>query len=89
MDKALIGFLGLFGILHLLLVVVPITTTLRATISGKSKILWCAFLVFLPFIGVALFHIRFRTSLFLGKKWEPSPHDLGVRNPRDSSNDRD
>jgi len=89
MDNALIGFLVILGILHLLLVVVPITTTLRASISGKGKILWCAFLVFLPFIGVALFHFRFRTSLFLGKTWEPSPHDLGVRNPRDSSNDRD
>lgn len=41
MDKALTGFLGVFGILHLLLVVVPVTTTLRASISGKSKILWC------------------------------------------------
>ena len=89
MDKALIGFLGLFGILHLLLVVVPITTTLRATISGKSKLLWCAFLVFLPFIGAALFHFRFRTSLFSGKVWEPSPHDLGARNPHDSTKDRD
>jgi len=89
MDKALIGFLIIFGILHLLLVVIPITTTLRATISGKSKILWCAFLVFLPIIGAALFHFRFRTSLFLGKTWEPSPHDLGVRNPHDSPNDRD
>jgi glucan phosphoethanolaminetransferase (alkaline phosphatase superfamily) len=89
MDKALIGFLVIFMILHLLLVVVPITTTLRANISGESKILWCAFLALLPFIGVALFHFRFRSSLFLGKTWEPSPHDLGVRNPHDSTNDRD
>jgi len=89
MDNTLIGFLGVFGVLHLLLVVVPITTTLRASISGKSKILWSTFLVFLPFIGVALFHFRFRTSLFQGKPWEPSPHDLGVRKPHDSSNDRD
>ena len=89
MDKALIGFLVVFGLLHLLLIVVPITTTLRAAISGKSKILWFAFLVFLPFIGVALFHFRFRTSLFLGKTWEPNSHDLGVRKPHDSTNDRD
>jgi hypothetical protein len=89
MDKALIGFLVVFGFLHLLLVVVPVTTTLRASISIKSKIYWCAFLVLLPFLGVALFHFRFRTSLFLGKTWEPSPHDLGVRKPHDSSNDRD
>jgi len=89
MDKALIGFLVVFGLLHLLIVVVPITTTLRATISGKSKILWCTFLFFLPFIGAALFHFRFRASLFLGKTWEPSPHDLGVRNSHDSTIDRD
>ncbi len=89
MDKALTGFLILFGILHLVLVVVPISTTLRASISAKSKFLWCSFLVFLPLIGVALFHFRFRSSLFLGKTWEPSPHDLGVRNPHDSSNNRD
>jgi hypothetical protein len=89
MDKALIGFLVILGILHLLLVVVPITTTLRASISARSKILWCAFIAFLPFIGVALFHFRFKTSLFLGKSWEPSPHDLGVRKPHDSSNPRD
>lgn len=89
MDKALIGFLGILGILHLLLVVVPVTTTLRASISIKSKMLWCAFLVLLPFFGVAVFHFRFKTSLFKGKPWEPSPHDLGVRKPHDSSTDRD
>jgi len=89
MDKALIGILVVFGLLHLLLIVVPVATTLRATISGKSKILWCAFLAFLPLIGVAFFHFRFRTSLFMGKTWEPSPHDLGVRKPHDSTNDRD
>ena len=89
MDKALIGFLAVLGIFHLLLVVVPITTTLRTSISGRSKVLWCAFLVLLPFIGVALFHFRFKTSLFLGKTWKPSPHDLGVRKPHDSSNHRE
>jgi hypothetical protein len=89
MDKALIGFLVIFGISHLLLVVVPITTTLQASISARSKILWCAFLAFLPFVGIAFFHFRFKTSLFRGKTWEPSPHDLGVRKPHDSSNHRD
>jgi hypothetical protein len=89
MDKALIGFLGVLGILHLLLVVVPFTTTLRASISAKSKLLWCAFLLLLPFIGVALFHFRFRSSLFQGKVWEPSSHDLGAIKPHDSTKDRD
>ena len=89
MNNALIGFLALFGILHLLLVVVPISATLRAPISARSKGLWCAFLLCLPFIAVALFHFRFRSSLFRGKPWEPSAHDLGVRKPHDATRDRD
>ncbi len=89
MDKAIVGFLIVVGFLHLLLIVVPINTTLRASISVKSKILWCVFLVILPFIGVGFFHFRFRSSLFLGKPYEPSPRDLGVRNPPDSPNDKD
>jgi hypothetical protein len=89
MDSALTGFLILFGIFHLLLIAIPIGTTLRSPISGKSKILWSIFLVILPFIGVAFFHFRFRSSLFMGKPYEPSPHDLGVRNPSDSPNNRD
>jgi len=89
MDKAMIGFLIVFGFLHLLLIILPISTTLRASISVKSKIFWCVFLVILPFVGVAFFHFRFRSSLFMGKPYEPSPHDLGVRNPPDSPNDRD
>ena len=88
MDSALKGFLIIFGIFHLLLIVVPISTTLRASISAKSKLFWCAFLAILPIIGVAFFHFRFRSSLFLGKPYEPSPHDLGVRKSHDSQNDR-
>jgi len=88
MDKALIGILAVLGMVHLILVVVPVVTTLRASISGKSKMLWCAFLLFIPFVAVAFFHFRFRTSLFMGKAWEPSPHDLGVRKPHDSTKDR-
>ena len=88
MDSALIGFLILFGLFHLLLIVVPINTTLRASISVKSKLAWCTFLAILPIIGVVFFHFRFRSSLFLGKPYEPTPHDLGVRKPHDSDNDR-
>ena len=89
MEKAIIGFLVVFGFLHLLLVVIPIRTTLRASISTKSKICWCAFLVFLPFIAVAFFHFRFRSSLFMGKPYQPTPHDLGVRSSNYSPDDRD
>jgi hypothetical protein len=88
MDKALTGFLIVFGILHLLLIVVPLSTTLHATISTYSKICWSAFLIFLPFIGIAVFHFRFRSSLFVGKPYEPSPHDLGVRSGKYSPDDR-
>jgi hypothetical protein len=88
MDSALKGFLLLFGVFHLLLIVVPINTTLRASISAKSKLAWCAFVATLPIIGVVFFHIRFRASIFLGKPYEPSPHDLGVRKPNDSEKDR-
>lgn len=88
MDNALTGFLALFSIVHLLLVAVPIGTTLRAPISVKSKLLWVAFLLVLPFVGVALFHFRFRSSLFLGKPYQPTPHDLGARNWRDTPDDR-
>ena len=72
MDNALIGFIIIFGTFHLLLVVIPIINTLRASISATSKILWCIFLVLLPFIGVAFFHFRFRSSLFQGKAYERS-----------------
>ena len=89
MDKSLIGFLGLFGFLHLFLVAIPIRTTLRAAISARSKMLWCAFLLFLPIIGVLLFHYKYRSSLFIGKPYEPSPHDLGVRMDNPPNDDRE
>ena len=89
MENAVIGFLVFFGIFHLLLIAIPIGTTLRAPISGQSKILWCAFLILAPFIGAALFHFRYRSSLFRGKPYQPSAHDLGARNWRDSPDNRE
>ena len=88
MDNAIIGFLALVGIIHLLLIAIPIGTTLRAPISLQSKILWCAFLVLIPFGGAAFFHFRYRSGLFRGKPWEPSAHELGARNWRDSNDDK-
>ena len=38
MDKALIGILGVAGILHLILVLVPVRDTLGASISLQSKL---------------------------------------------------
>ena len=64
MSNALKGILILIGISHFMLVVIPILNTLYASISAKSKLFWCSFLIFLPFIGVAIFHFRYKASLF-------------------------
>ena len=77
MSSAIIGILAVVAIAHVLLVIVPLLATLRAPISGKSKLVWCAFLLLLPFIGVAVFHYRFDSSLFRGRAYEPTPEDLG------------
>lgn len=89
MDNAIIGLLFVIGVFHLLLIIIPIITTLRAAISRTSKLAWCVFLIALPFFGVAIFHFRFRSSLFLGKSYEPTPHDLGVRVDKHSPDRRD
>ena len=88
MDSAILGILLLLGVVHTLLVIIPIRDTLKADISSASKFAWCAFLVFVPLLGAAFFHSRFRSSLFQGKPYEPSAHDLGVRNPGFKDKDR-
>ncbi len=72
MNKAWLGFFGICMVFHVLLIAIPIAHTLRATISVKSKLLWCGFLLFVPFLGAGVFHFKYRTSLFLGKKYERS-----------------
>ena len=79
MDTAVIGFLVVFVPIHVLLVVVPITNTIRSSISSNSKWFWCAFLVFLPVIGVVVFHFLFRSSLFQGKSYEISAAEERAR----------
>jgi Ca2+/H+ antiporter len=64
MSNALKGVLILIAISHSILIVVPVLDTLYSSISRKSKLLWCAFLIFLPYIGAAIFHFRYRASLF-------------------------
>lgn len=87
MTKELIGFLTLFGIAHFLLIAIPIIDTLQASISWKSKIFWCLFLLFIPLLGVAIFHFRYKTSLFQGKVYEISAAEERARSgtlaPRD------
>ena len=87
MNNALIGFLVVFIPIHVLLITIPITRTVRTAISAKSKILWCGFLLFFPLIGVAVFHFKYRTSLFQGKVYEVSAAEERARSgtlaPRD------
>jgi hypothetical protein len=64
MSNALKGILIVSAIAHLFLIVVPFINTLYASISKKSKLAWCAFLLFLPFAGAAIFHFRYRDSIF-------------------------
>ena len=64
MSDALKGVLILLTIAHVILIAVPFTNTLFAPISKKSRAAWCAFLLFLPFVGAAIFHFRYRDSLF-------------------------
>ena len=72
MSSALTGFLILFGVSHLILIMIPIISTLKASISRRSKALWCLFLLLLPVIGIAVFHFRYKTSLIQGKGYERS-----------------
>ena len=87
MNSALLGFLGIFIPIHVLLIVIPISNTLRAAISAKSKMLWCGFLLLVPVFGAAVFHFKFRTGLFQGKAYEVSAADERARSgtlaPRD------
>jgi hypothetical protein len=89
MSKAIIGFLAVAGAFHLILIIMPVMRTLGASISAKSKLIWCAFLVLLPFVGVAVFHFRFKLSLYQGKAYEPTLHDLGGPSSGFSRHDKD
>lgn len=87
MNDAIVGMLIVGGIAHIILIAVPIANTLQASISALSKIYWCLFLILLPFVGVSIFHFRFRSSLFQGKAWQISAADERARSgtlaPRD------
>ena len=69
-DNILIGALAVFGTPHLVLVAVPLTETIRSRISPPSKLVWALFLLLLPVAGVAVFHYRYRSSLFGGASFE-------------------
>ena len=87
MNNALLGFLIIFIPIHVLLIAIPISHTLRKDISAKSKMLWCGFLLFVPVLGAGVFHFKFRTSLFQGTAYEISAAEERARSgtlaPRD------
>ncbi len=64
MSNALKGVLILIAVSHFMLIIIPVLNTIYASISIKSKAFWCAFLIFLPFVGIGIFHFRYRDSLF-------------------------
>lgn len=89
MSKALIGFLGLLGAVHLFLIVIPLRDTLRAPISIRSKLAWCAFLLLLPLLGAWVFHRWFRSGVYHGESWEISAAEERARSGTLSPDDRD
>ncbi len=89
MDKAWLGFFLLLAIFHLVLIVIPVVYTLRAQISLKSRLLWCAFLFFVPFIGAFLFHFKYRSSLFVGRGYQRSAAEERASSGTLSPDDRD
>jgi hypothetical protein len=89
MNKPLIGFLAVVGIVHLFLIVIPLKDTLRASISTKSKVAWCLFLILLPIIGAFVFHRWFRSGAYQGKNYEISTADERARSGTLSPDDND
>lgn len=79
MNSALIGFLVILLPVHFLLAAIPVSHTIRSKISPGSKIFWCAFLLLLPIVGVAVFHFFYRSSLFRGKAYEISAAEERAR----------
>jgi hypothetical protein len=89
MSKALIGFLAVVGIIHLILVVIPIKDTVQAPISVKSKLVWCLFLILLPIIGAFVFHRWFKSGAYQGKNYEISAADERARSGTLAPDDND
>ena len=89
MSRSLIGFLAVIGIIHLFLIVIPLKDTLQASISKKSKLAWCLFLLLLPVIGAFVFHRWFKSGAYQGENYEISPADERARSGTLSPGDDD
>ena len=79
MSKEWIGVLAVLGAFHLVLVVVPIVEVFKSKLSFESRLAWSLFLLLTPFLGVGLFHFRYRSSLFRGEGWNISAADERAR----------
>jgi hypothetical protein len=64
MSNVWLGMLVFFGFWHLFLIAIPLRNVLRTKISRQSKVVWCAILILLPFIGVVIMHFLYGTGLF-------------------------
>ena len=89
MSDALVGFLIFAGIIHFFLVLIPVIGTIKSVISVQSKLAWCLFLLLLPFIGVAIFHYYFRSSIFRGKIYQISAEEERSRSGTLAPDDND
>ena len=89
MDNTIPGALVFFGFWHLFLIVIPFRNVARGTISLKSRIAWCALLVFIPFIGVSVMHFLYGTGLFQRTLYEVNSADERARLGTLAPNDHD
>ena len=89
MSQALIGFISVVLIIHLILIAVPLRDTLRSGISTVSKTLWCLFLLLLPIVGAVVFHYRFRSGLYHGPAYERSAAEERAASGTLAPDDRD
>lgn len=89
MENTTIGILVFFGFWHLFLIAIPLRNVARAKISRKSRIAWCALLVFVPFIGVVIMHFLYGTGLFYRTLYEVSSADERARSGTLAPDDRD
>ncbi|NKB76406.1 MAG: hypothetical protein GKR96_05010 [Gammaproteobacteria bacterium] len=88
MSSAVIGFLVVFGIVHMMLITIPILDVVKAPFSLRDRLIWVLLLLLLPVIGVGLYRFIYRSSLSNGTGYEVSAAEerarSGTLSPQDS-----
>ena len=79
MDSTTIGILVFFGFWHLFMIAIPLRNVMRAKISPPSRIVWCAILILIPFLGVVIMHFLYGTGLFYRSLYQVSSADERAR----------